>query len=81
MITGSKHNAVVGKHGKIEILRSELPEGAQVEVIVLLASQDADEMPTIAHPELLAAIDRVEQRQGLVTFTPDAWKVKSHRHR
>jgi hypothetical protein len=68
MITGSQHNAVVGKHGKIEILRSELPEGAQVEVIT----------PTIAHPELLAAIDRVEQRQGLVTFTPDEWKAESH---
>jgi hypothetical protein len=30
------------------------------------------------HPELLAAIDRVEQRQGLVTFTPDEWNAKYH---
>jgi hypothetical protein len=31
-----------------------------------------------AHPELLAAIDRVEQRQGLVTFTPEAWNAEYH---
>jgi hypothetical protein len=30
------------------------------------------------HPELLAAIDRVEQRQDLVTFTPDEWNAKYH---
>jgi hypothetical protein len=35
-----------------------------------ISSEDA------AHPELLAAIDRVEQRQGLVTFTPEAWNAE-----
>jgi hypothetical protein len=30
------------------------------------------------HPELLAAIDRVEQRQGLVTFIADEWNAKYH---
>jgi hypothetical protein len=30
------------------------------------------------HPELLAALDRVEQRQDLVTFTPDEWNAKYH---
>jgi hypothetical protein len=30
------------------------------------------------HPELLAAIERVEQRQDLVTFTPDEWNAQYH---
>jgi hypothetical protein len=30
------------------------------------------------HPELLAAIERVEQRQDLVTFTADEWNAQYH---
>jgi hypothetical protein len=33
---------------------------------------------TVTHPELLAAIERVEQRQDLVTFTPDEWNAQYH---
>jgi hypothetical protein len=33
---------------------------------------------TATHPELLAAIERVEQRQDLVTFTPDEWNAQYH---
>jgi hypothetical protein len=40
--------------------------------------QSAPGLADATHPELLAAIDRVEQRQELVTFTPDEWHAKYH---
>ncbi len=36
MLSGIKQKAIVGKDGKIELLTTELPEGAVVEVIVLI---------------------------------------------
>jgi hypothetical protein len=51
-------------------------------VIQITAIYQARESETIAesatHPELLAAIERVEQRQALITFTPDEWNAKYH---
>jgi antitoxin YefM len=78
MLTGSKHAAVVGKNGKIEIHDTQLPEGAQVEVIVLLENTNAEERAIAYPPELLEAVDRVERRQGLVTFTAEEWNVKDN---
>jgi hypothetical protein len=74
MITGSKHIAVVGKNGKIEICDSQLPEGAEVEVIVLLEA--ADHVRPNYRPELIAARDRVERGEGLVSFTAEEWDAK-----
>jgi hypothetical protein len=42
------------------------------------ARQSATIAEASTHPELLAAIERVEQRQDLVTFTPDEWNAQYH---
>ena len=68
MITGIKQKAIVGQNGKIEIANSELPEGAIVEIIIFMDSPDDSLMP---YPKLLEAIDRIDARQDLVTFTPE----------
>jgi antitoxin YefM len=75
MITGIKQKAIVGHNGKIEIATSELPEGAIVEILIFMDSPD--DAP-IAHPKLLEAIDRIEARQDLVTFTPEEWNAQYH---
>jgi antitoxin YefM len=75
MLTGIKQKAIVGHNGKIEIATSELPEGAIVEILIFMDSPDDS---PIAHPKLLEAIDRIDSRQDLVTFTPEEWNVKYH---
>ena len=75
MITGIKQKAIVGYNGKIEIENSELPEGTIVEVIIFMDSPDDSLIP---HPKLLEAIDRVEMRQDLVTFTSEEWNAQHH---
>lgn len=75
MITGIKQKAIVGHNGKIEIPTSELPEGAIVEILIFMDSPD--ESPVV-QPQLLAAIDRIEARQDLVTFTPEEWNAQYH---
>jgi antitoxin YefM len=66
MITSTKHQAIVGKDGKLEILTSGFPEGTIVEVIVHETN----------HKELLEAVNRVESRQDLITFTPEEWNAQ-----
>ncbi len=75
MITGIKQKAIVGHNGKIEIPTSELPEGAIVEILIFMDSPDDS---PIVQAQLLEAIDRVEARQDLVTFTPEEWNAKYH---
>ena len=75
MITGIKQKAIVGQNGKIEIANSELPEGAIVEIIIFMDSPDDSLIP---HPKLLEAVDRIESRQDLVTFTPEEWNAQYH---
>ncbi len=80
MITGSKHQAIVGKDGKLEIDTSGFPEGTAVEVIVL-AHDDATAFLLASDTNrqaLLEAIDRVESREDLVTFTPAEWNAQYH---
>ena len=78
MITSSEHQAIVGKNGKLEILTSGFPEGTVVEVIVL--ANDDETTFLLANPtncqELLEAVDRVEARQDLVTFTTTEWNTQ-----
>jgi antitoxin YefM len=78
MITGSKHFTVVGKDGKIELPASNLPEGTAIEVIILTSDQEDISEKLLAHnrDDLLEAIDRVEQRQDLVTFTSEEWNAQ-----
>jgi antitoxin YefM len=46
MFSGIKQKAIVGKDGKIELSATELPEGAVVEVIVLVEPQTEEDDTT-----------------------------------
>jgi antitoxin YefM len=88
MFSGIKQQVVVGKDGKIEIQASELVEGSVVEVIVLVEQdvaetsanpsiqQDATEylLSTEANRHhLMTAIQNIEAKTHLVSFTPEKW--------
>jgi antitoxin YefM len=66
MLNAIKQKAIVGKDGKIELLTTELPEGALIEVIVLVESKIEDETTYLLKSEankkhLLKALENVEQ--------------------
>lgn len=88
MFSGIKQQVVVGKDGKIEIQTSELVEGSIVEVIVLVEQdvaetndspfiqQDATEylLSTEANRHhLMTAIQNIETKTHLVSFTTQTW--------
>jgi antitoxin YefM len=81
MLNGLKQTAIVGPDGKIEISAAELPEGTQVEIIVLIIPPELDATDYLLSTEanrqqLLEAIDHVEKRYNLVTLTPEEWHEK-----
>jgi antitoxin YefM len=86
MINAIKQKVIVEQGGKIEILSPELPEGAEVEVIVILESETAEKVPqdtteyllsTEANRKhLLEAIENLEKRENLVVITPEEWNEK-----
>lgn len=81
MITGIRQKTVVGEGGKIEIVSSDLPPGAEVEVIVFVEPVEQDETECLLSTEanrkhLLEALDRVDKRQNLVVITPEEWDAK-----
>ncbi|MCC5622344.1 MAG: hypothetical protein V7K14_10015 [Nostoc sp.] len=88
MLSGIKQQVVVGKDGKIEIQTSDLAEGTVVEVIVLVEQdvvetnanqsiqQDVTEylLSTEANRyHLMTAIQNIETKTNLVSFTPEEW--------
>ena len=88
MFSGIKQQVVVGKGGKIEIQTSELAEGSVVEVIVLVeqdvaeiyasSSIQQDETDYLLSTEanrhhLMTAIQNIETKTNLVSFTPEKW--------
>lgn len=88
MLSGIKQQVVVGKDGKIEIQTSDLAEGTVVEVIVLVEQdvvetnanqsiqQDVTEylLSTEANRyNLMTAIQNIETKTNLVSFTPEEW--------
>jgi antitoxin YefM len=88
MLSGIKQQVVVGKDGKIEIQASELAEGTVVEVIVLIEqdvvetnanqSIQQDETEYLLSTEanryhLMTAIQNIETKTNLVSFTPEEW--------
>jgi antitoxin YefM len=88
VLSGIKQQVVVGKDGKIEIQTSELAEGTIVEVIVLVEHnqleananqstlQDTTEylLSTKANRHrLMTAIQNIETKTNLVSFTPEEW--------
>ncbi|MBD2167655.1 hypothetical protein H6G04_25025 [Calothrix membranacea FACHB-236] len=92
MLSGIKQQVVVGKDGKIEIQTSELAEGTVVEVIVLVEqdvvgknpnnqSIQQDETEYLLSTEgnrchLMTAMENVETKTNLVSFTPEEWNAE-----
>lgn len=81
MIEALKQTSKVGEAGKIEINAPELPEGTEVEAIVLVKSSEADETDyLLSNPEnrtqLLEAVKRLENREDLVVISPQEWHEK-----
>lgn len=82
MLSGIKQRGIVGKDGKIEIQTSELSEGTVVEIIVLI-EQDTTEylLSTEANRRhLISAIENVETKNNLVSFTPEEWNEERNIH-
>ncbi|MBD2394574.1 hypothetical protein H6G11_09955 [Cyanobacterium aponinum FACHB-4101] len=81
MIRAIKQKAIVTWQGKIEIDSGGIEEGTEVEVIVLIPVEEMDETKYLLSTqtnsqELLDAIARVENRENLVTITPNEWHEK-----
>ena len=81
MIKAAKQTGIVGKQGKIEIQTPEIPEGTEVEIIVLVPDSERDTTEyllstTANRRELLEAIERVDSRDNLVTISPEEWHEK-----
>ena len=79
MVTAIKQMGTVGKDGKIELYTPELLEGTQVEVILLINSQDETEylLSTSANRKrLLDAVSNIEKGEGLVTISDEEWHEK-----
>lgn len=79
MVTAIKQMGTVGKDGKIELYTPELLEGTQVEIILLVNSQDETEylLSTSANRKrLLDAVSNIEKGEGLVTISAEEWHEK-----
>jgi len=79
MVTAIKQMGTVGKDGKIELYTPELLEGTQVEIILLVNSQDETEylLSTSANRKrLLDAVSNIEKGEGLVTISAEEWREK-----
>jgi antitoxin YefM len=91
VLSGIKQQVVVGKDGKIEIQTSKLAEGTVVEVIVLVEQDivDTNATQSIQQDEteyllsteanrchLKSAIQNVETKTNLVSFTPEEWNAE-----
>jgi antitoxin YefM len=75
MINGIKQKAIVGEGGRIEILSSELPAGAVVEVIILLEPAELDTTDYLLSTEanrnhLRQALTALEQRETYIHLDP-----------
>ncbi len=88
MLSGIRRQVVVGEDGKIEIQSSELAAGTVVEVIVLVEQDRLETATSQSTPEdtteyllsteanrhhLMAAIQNIETKTNLVSFTPEEW--------
>jgi antitoxin YefM len=91
MITGIKHQSVVGKDGKIEIAASELAEGTKIEIIVLVEDAEKPESPdqpsdataylrstSANRTKLLQALENAKDPNNLVVISAEEWNEKYH---
>ena len=76
-----KTKAIVNKQGTIELSDMDIPEGTEVEIIVLVPNSEIDTteylLSTEANKtELLEAIERVKNQENMVVITPQEWHEK-----
>ena len=82
LLTSIKEHTQVGPGGVISIRSPQFPEGAAVEVIVILEApptQDTTEylLSTAANRRhLQEALERIETRDEVVVITPEEWHEK-----
>ena len=81
MIRAIKQKGIVGREGKIELYSTELEEGTNVDIIILVSESEPDTteylLSTEANQrELSEAIDRIENKENLVTITVKEWHEK-----
>jgi antitoxin YefM len=79
MVTAIKQMRTIGKDGKIELYTPELLEGTQVEVILLVNSQDETEYllsNSVNRKRLLDAVSNLEKGEGLVAISAEEWHEK-----
>jgi len=88
VLSGIRRRIVVGEDGKIEIQSSELAVGTVVEVIVLIEQNQLEAATSQSTPEdtteyllsteanrhrLMTAIQDIEAKTNLISFTPEKW--------
>ena len=75
MIVGVRQKTVVGKDGKIELSSPALPQGALVDVIVLVEPEEQDETEYLLSTEanrshLLQALHELEDLSNYIYVDP-----------
>ncbi len=81
MIRAIKEKGIVGREGKIEVHSTELEEGTSVDIIILVSEPEPDIteylLSTEANQrELSEAIERIENKENLITITAKEWYEK-----
>ena len=79
MVTAIKQIGTVGKDGKIELYTPNLVEGTEVEVILLINSQNETEYllsDSANRRSLLDALSSIEKGEGLVKISAEEWHEK-----
>jgi len=95
VLSGIRRRIVVGEDGKIEIQSSELAVGTVVEVIVLIEQNQLEAATSQSTPEdtteyllsteanrhrLMTAIQDIETKTNLISFTPEEWDEEYNLH-
>jgi len=81
VIRAIKQKGIVGREGKIELHSTELEEGTDVDIIILVSDTEPDTteylLSTEANQrELSEAIERIENKENLVTISAKEWHEK-----
>jgi len=76
-----KTKATVNKQGTIELQVLDIPEGTEVEIIVLVPDSKSDTTEyllstEVNKKELLEAIERVNNQENMVVMTAQEWHEK-----
>ena len=72
MVRAHRQRVKIGAGGIVEIRSSELPPGADADVIVLVETADAATLPSDATAKL-ALLKDIQRRLNLTAATADAW--------